>query len=431
MKKNSFLIVIIFFLSACASNTPQPNSISDTDQVATIVAGTLSASQTQTPPNVDNLSINGQLQGELAFIRNNNLWININGVENQITNDADPSHTGLPKLWYSNPQISPDGNSIAFLKNTGTDARTLMVTTIDGKNPRQLASDVAWTLPTIEWSNDNQKIYYASAIDYVENMIVKSIDLSTGELQEQGQFTVHSGCGGGSPDPADAISSLESLSPFGRHVFSLAPQNNYIMHSTACSGGGLGMLDLSTKQDQILDERAYGAVISPDGSRIAAASENNIVIFNVSTKSIENTFPTSEAPQSLLWASDGKELLYSTSKLANTLTLDDTIALDSLGSSPASFSVNTSTLWVISLENGKSSKIFEIEAHNLKPIFDKGQKALVVMVENANKLFDYVSQGHKDSLTEYYPTSNVLEVDLANPGSNSITNNTQQASFFK
>ena len=191
------------------------------------------------------------------------------------------------------------------------------------------------------------------------------------------------------------------------------------------------MLDLSTRQDQVLDDRAYGAVISPDGSKIAAVSDNNIVIFNVSTRSIESTFPTSEAPQSLLWDANGKEILYVTSKLTNTLTLDDNVALDLFGSSPASYSVNTSTLWAISLENGQSSKILDIEAHNLKPIVDNGQKALVVVVENANKLFDYVSQGNKDNLTEYYPTSNIVEVDLVNSSSTPVTNNTQQASYFK
>jgi len=420
MRKSLSLIVIAFFMIACSSTF----SVVNTQIPPTAIPATA------TPP-VDGFSMNGQLQGTLAFIRNNNLWINVNGVESQLTNDADPSLTGLPKLWYSNPQISPDGSQIAFLKMTETNARTLMVSDIDGGNLRQLASDVAWTLPTIAWSNDNQKIYYASSIDPVENMIAKSIDLLTGELQEQGQFSVHSGCGGGSSDPADSISSLESLAPFGRHVFSLAPQNNYILHSTICSGSGLGMLDLSTNLDQVLDDRAYGAVISPDGSRIAAVSDNNIIIFNVSIRSIESIFPTSDTPQSLLWVSDGNEVLYSTSRLTNTLTLDDNLALNVFGSSPASFKVNTSTLWLISLENGQSSKVLDLEAHNLKPIATNGQKALVVMIENADKLFNYVNQGNSDNLAGYYPTSNLIEVDLANSSSNPVTNNTQQASYFK
>jgi len=435
MRKFISLIVVAIFMTACASNTPPASLASDTGPLAS-AEGTPSVSQTQSPPteslatlalSVDGFSMNGQLQGKLAFIRDNNLWVNVNGVESQLTKDA----KGLPELWYSNPQISPDGTRIAFLKMTDTNARTLMVSDIDGQNPRQLVSDGAWTLPSIEWSNDNQKIFYATSIDTVENMIAKSVDLATGEVQEQGQFSVHSGCGGGSSDPADLLSSLESLAPFGRHTFSLAPQNNFLIHSTSCSGRGVGILDLSTHQDQLLDEQAYGAMISPDGSRITAISDNNIVIFNVSTKSIESTFPTSEEPQSLVWNANGNELLYSTSTLTNTLNLDDTIALNVLGSSPAAFKVNTSTLWVVSLDNGQSRKILEIDAHNLKPIAASDQKVLVVLIENATKLFDYINQGNSNNLAEYYPTSDLIEVDLVNPSSNSITNGTQQASYSK
>ena len=288
----------------------------------------------------------------------------------------------------------------------------------------------------MEWSNDSQKIYYPISNGFdtntgLETIAVKSITPTTGEIQEHGQYEVRTGCGGGSSDPADSVSSGENMRPFGGSVFELSPQNNYIVHTVSCSGSGLGMLDLSTRQDRALDDRARGAVISPDGSRIAAISDNNIVIINVSNGNVENTFSTSEAPQALLWSSDGKGVLYSTSRLANTLTLDDNVALDLFGSSPTSFKLYISTLWMVSLENGQSNKIIESEAHDLKPIFTNGQKVLVVMVENANKLFDYVNQGNRDSLTEYYPTANILEVDLANSSSNPITSNTKQASFHK
>lgn len=425
MRKFVILIVTAVFMLACSStftvvNTPTPPT-------------TIPATQTQP---VDGFSTNGQLQGTLAFIRNNNLWININGVESQLTDDADPSNTQIRQLWYSNPKISPDGAQIAYLKDTYdaatfTSARSLVVSGVDGQNVRQLANDVAWTLPIVEWSTDNQNIYYASAMDTLENMLVKGINLATGAQQEYGQFLVHSGCGGGSSDPADTISSLENLEPFGGAVFELSPQNNYIVHTVSCSGSGLGILDLSTKQDKALDENARGAVISPDGSKIAAYSGNSIVIINTSTGAMDSTFPTSQVPVALLWAADGNAILYSTSTLANTLTLDDNVALEVLGSSPASFNVNTSTLWTVSLQNGQSTKIIEIEAHDLKPIVTNGQKVLVITVENANKLFDYVTQGNRENLTEYYPTVNILEVDLTDSSSNPITNNTQQAAFSK
>jgi len=332
MRKFLSLIVIALFIIACSS----------TFSVVTTQIPPTAISATPTLPDVDSLSINGQLQGKLAFIRDNNLWISTNGVESQLTNDADPSTTGLPKLWYGNPQISPDGTKLAFLKMTGSDARILMVSDIDGKNIRQLANDVEWTLPATEWSNDNQKIYYPvfSGVDVTTGlgiMVVKSINPTTGEIQEYGQFGVRAGCGGGSPDPADGVSSIENLGPFGGFVFEISPQNNYIIHTTTCTSFGLGILNLSTKQDQVLNDKFHGAAISPDGSRIATASGNNIVIFNIVSGAIESTLPTSEAPRSLLWSANGKEILYSTSRLTNTLTLDDNTALDLFGGATVSY----------------------------------------------------------------------------------------------
>ena len=176
---------------------------------------------------------------------------------------------------------------------TGTDARTLIVSDIDGKNIRQLASDAAWVIPVMEWTNDSQKIYYPVSNGFdtttgLEAIAVKSINPTTGEVQDYGQYGVRAGCGGGSSDPADTISSLENLEPFGGVVFELSPQNNYIVHTVSCSGSGLGVLDLSTKQDRALDDRARAAVISPDGSKIAAFSDNNIVIINAITGGIDS-----------------------------------------------------------------------------------------------------------------------------------------------
>lgn len=381
------------------------------------------------------LSTNGKLLGKLAFIRNNNLWLLNNGVEKQLTIDAFSRETlywnRLPKLWYSNPQISPNGRKIAYLKNTDTNTRLLVVSDIDGKNVKQLVDDVEWTIPRIQWSSDNQQIYYPSS-GGMESIIVKSVNVVTGQKQEYGEFAMGSGCGGGSSDPADYVSAKENIISIGGgvQIFDLSPQNNFIIHTILCTGSGLGILDLSTKQDKKIDDKAMRAVISPDGKSIAAVSENSVVVFDYNGNLLK-TYHTLDTPEILLWDMDGKTIYYSSSKLVKNLEFDDKLALDILGSSPTSYRVNTATLWKLILDSGESEKIIDFNAHNIKPFFVADQKLLVIVVENATALYDYVNKYKtKDDIVEYYPKVKLAEVNLSSLSSTIVANQVQQSSFY-
>jgi len=394
-----------------------------------------SAVPTATVNELTSLFTNGKLLGKLAFIKNDNLWLSNNGVEKQLTTDAIPTEipywTGLPKLWYSNPQISPDGRKVAYLKNTNTDARSLVVSDIDGNNVKQLADDVEWTMPLIQWSNDSQQIYYPSSGGR-ESIIVRGINVATGQKQEYGQFAMGSGCGGGSSDPADHVSAGENIISVGGgvQIFDLSPQNNFIVHTILCTGSGLGILDLSTKQDKKIDDKSMRAAISPDGKIIAAISGNGIVIFDDSGNVLK-TYQTSDTPQVLLWDTDGKIIYYSSSKLVKNLDLDDKLALDILGSSPTSYRVNSATLWKLSLDSGKSEKIIDFDAHNIKPIFVTNQKLLVIVVENATALYDYINKYKtKDNMVKYYPKVKLVEVNLSSLTSTTLADQVQQSSFL-
>lgn len=379
------------------------------------------------------LSTSYRLSGKLAFISDDNLWFMNNGSLKQITLDAIsakiPYWSGLPKLWYSNPQISPDGNKMAFLKNT--DSRTLMVIDIDGKNVKEIANDVEWTMPIIQWSKDSKQVYYPSSAG-MDLIVVKSVDVITKNKSEYGQFVMGSGCGGGSSDPADHVSANENIISVGGgvQVFSISPQNDYIVHTILCTGNGLGILDLSTKQDKKIDDKATKAVISPDGKNIAAISEKNIIIFDTMGK-ILKTVQTPEIPLVLSWDTDGKTIYYSSSTLLKSLDFDDELALDVLGSSPASYRVNKSTLWSLSLNDGKNEKIMDFDAHNIKPIFVSNQRMFVVIVENSTALFDYINQQKtRDGSLDYYPKAVLKELNLLDLTSPITVDKVQQPSFL-
>jgi hypothetical protein len=379
-------------------------------------------------------STNSQLLGKLAFIRGNNLWLLSGGIEKQITLDAISTENrytdGLPSFWYSDPQISPDGNKITFLKTTKTYVRALMVSDTNGKNIRQIADDVEWTMPIVQWSKDSNQIYYPSG--GTELITVKSINVTTEQKTEHGQFVLGSGCGGGSSDPADGVSEVENITSVGGgvQVFDLSPNDDFIVHTILCTGSGLGILNLSTKQDKTIDDTAMRAVVSPDGKSIASVSGKNVVIFD-NTGNIQKTYSVSDNPLILLWTADSKTIYYSSSKLFKSLNFSDELALDTLGSSPNSFMENVSTLWKLSLDSGKDEKIIDFDAHNIKPFFVTGQKLLLVVVENATALFNYINeQKTSDDSAKYYPGVKLAEVDLSSLSSTVIADDVQESFFL-
>lgn len=450
MRRNLALIgVLLVLLSACgskgATTTPVDVSAVQTSVVQTVFTGATQTAVANVPTDTPvptatatfAMTVNGQLQGLLAFIRNDNLWVSINGTEIQLTTDAISTDLWSAQLWYSKPQISPDGTKIAYRKqtydtSTYTTTSVLMVSDIDGKNARQLANNVG----AVEWSNDSQKIYYSISNGYdrttgLEAIILKSVNPTTGDVAEHGQFSIMTGCGGGSSDMADHVSGNEGIGYLGKgKIFILSPQNNYLAHSTSCDNGLLGVLDLSTKQDRVLgNDSTSAAAISADGSKIAAISGNNIVIFNAISGNIEQVYYISEPPRALAWGHNDTAIFYSTSKSAGTQDLDSAVALEVFGTSPMTITLNVSTLWRLSLDNGESIKIIDMDAHDLKPIFATDQTVLVGAIENNNALFDYITQGNRENIKEHFPSINLVEVNLASLTSNVITRKTGQADY--
>lgn len=385
-----------------------------------------------------------QLEGKLAFIRGNNLWVSINGNEKQLTSDAVPTElpfwTRLLIFWYSNPQIAPDGNSVAFLKNVDTNARQLYVTTLNGAGMKKLADDVEWTFPIMQWSKDNQKIFYASAvkgqIDKEGRQIlkVKAVNISGDVLQEYGQFNVRSGCGGGSSDIADHLAVSENIEGVGSGimVFALSPDNKYLVHSTACTGSGLGILNLQSKQDTLLSDKGKNGVISPDGQKVAYIDNDKIVTSDIASGKSLNTYTVSEAPVILLWNPDSKTIYYSSDKVVKELKLDDKVAMSVWGSSPMSYRVRTASLWSLSLDTQKDKKLTEQDTHAVKPLYANGNKLLFVSVENATRLFENTKQTtSKQDLVKYYPQVKIHEVDLTTLTVKILISQVQQSSFAK
>jgi len=453
-KKKPWLIITLIILIIISvgsvsvlayQNYVLKNNIQSEKERTQITPATIPTTQIATE---SSFLVNGQITGKLAFIRDDNLWSSNNGIENQITTDAIsteiPGRTGLPELYYSNPQISPDGKKIAYFKNKKVNVGMviesigpIVISNIDGENKKEIVNDSEEARKLLQWSDDSQQIYYLSLVgrDSLMNDIlkVKSVNVATGQKQEYGQFILTTGCGGARPDPADHLSSSENIEPFGGGlaIFGLSPKNDYLLHSISCGGTGLGILDLSIKKDRKLDDKAMNAVISSDNNRIATVSDKNIVIFEANTNMIKKTYPTQENPLVLLWGSDGKTIYYSTSKVVEELNFEDGLYLDNSGD-PYSypFNVRQAAIWKLSLDDGKSEKIIDFDAHNVKPIFSTDKKLFVVIVENSNSLYNYITQYKtKKDIVKYYPKVAIADVNLNNLSYSIIASNVQQSSY--
>lgn len=393
-----------------------------------------------------NQQSNTKLQGKTAFIREDNVWVSIDGVEKQLTSDAIPAEipyiTGLPKIFYRDPQISPDGQKIAFLEYSAEniDNGILYVSGIDGKNAKKLADDAAWLIRSVQWSSNSDKVFYTtSTITVQENGVeyknnIYQVDVNTNKKEKAADYLEKSGCGGGSLDMSDHVAESEGIHGFGRgvQVFQISPSDDYLIHTYSCTGAGFAMLDLKSKVEKNLSENAIIPVISPSGSLIAALTDK-IVIFDAKTGNIIKTLNPSEQPTNLLWSPNEEEIYYASENLVKDLNLPDEIAIDIFGESTIKFKVGKSTLNKITLDTGKETKIIDLDAHNLKLINvdQENSRILAATVENATKLYEYVMQNKtKNNLSKYYPVVNLVEINLNTANFQMVLTNAAQSSYL-
>lgn len=374
-----------------------------------------------------------ELAGKYAFIEDGNVWVYDNGENIQITNDAgdvSADEFGLEgyAINYSMPVISPDGTMVSYQKTSADniEQKSLFVSDLTTLVKTELATNLDSVYSEIEWTADSNEIYYlnksAAFPDPVKYQI-NSVNVNDLIPNQYGTFDYLEGCGGGSPDPSAWVSSAESISSVGGgvHTFDLSSDNNFLVHSTDCSGGGLHIFNLNTLNDTLLAASSFKAKISPDNSEVAVMDDNTITLYS-NTGEVLRAFVLDVNPTIMMWDEEGENIYYSSSSFVESLDREDlSVFVDK----------NMASLWKLDIESGVDTKLVDIDAYSIRPLFVSNNDLLYITVENAINYYDYANGNNTANVPlGYYPKVNLDHLNLSNLVPSLVRDNIKRIFIF-
>lgn len=206
-----------------------------------------------------------------------------------------------------------------------------------------------------------------------------------------------------------------------------------MIHTINCAIPGIGVLNLLTKKDTLIDQESSLALVSPDGSRIALFDNHNIRIIDTRTLQFLKKYALPTAILSPLWSSDGNALYYSSRELIKIHTYEDEWTLNVLGSSPVEYTIYQSSMWALSLDGGKTRKIGTFNMHGVKPFYDVPNTSTLYIstVDNSTALFDHImNKKMVNDLSDYEPKVHISAIDTVLSKSTTIIKNAEQPTYI-
>lgn len=231
---------------------------------------------------------------------------------------------------YSNLQWSPDGTRLLF-----ADAFSSSIYVVASGQAPQLLSSGQPTLMPAGFSPDSREIAYAISTGQFEpnttNQIMQ-LQAVTGvgaAPRAVGTIRFGTGCGGGGYPPS--VVQYFRDSGYSGNPLLLRWTAQGFLHSLNCLGIGLRLVDFNgnTLWEQTNLKRA---VVSPDGTRILAISQGNmqgdpsvggnaVVLIDLASGATTTLFTgTPESIERVGWTPDGSQALFSTKRVARTVT---------------------------------------------------------------------------------------------------------------
>jgi hypothetical protein len=358
----------------------------------------------------------------VAAVQNGNVVITGGGTSATVTN---PANKGIISLVWN-----PGGTKLAYILNDEEfKAHIAVVDVSDTSAPVLLDAGTLESGFPINWTPDGQILFVGSG-DFSDTskpytVEIKRIAPEAGAVPESiGSFEMGTGCGGGSPLPADWEYWEET--GFGGNALILQWTDYGILHSSICAGGGLALFAPQGGQDTPLASDNYlqptpdqpqqqitRAVLANDGKTLAAvrttyvesALQRELVLIDLSTREIKPV-TTVAAPDQVEW-SPGGNLFYSTQTkkgaLGENLTTEQKANIEKVfGSSELDIPSNEVSIHMLNPTSGEDTVIYTAPAYAIGRMTSTidGQSLLFSQIANMDKWVEGMANGTLDVLND-------------------------------
>jgi len=202
---------------------------------------------------------------------------------------------GAEGTFVSSPRFSPDGQTLAFARAVN-DAHEIALIGVDGSGLRQLAPAGTYLAATA-WRADGSGVVFSS-------------DAGIDEAAISGGTVTH------------LVDDFATLDP------DLSADGAFLVYGI--NGGAMQWVELATGASRVLASAGNSPRFSPDGTKIAFESGDQIHILTLADDSIKQVVETNTYLASVDWFSDGQRLVVSS---------DQGIEVVDLGTSPVTRTV--------------------------------------------------------------------------------------------
>jgi Tol biopolymer transport system component len=279
----------------------------------------------------------------------------------------------VPRRNYTHLRWSPNGSALAFIDERN---KTLYIART-GQKPVAVVTSAAIPFPPA-WSADGSELYYAvmggQIGDTTDNILqIQALPAAGGNPRVTAQGTFGNACGGAGFD-SSYVAWMDASGPYGNTV-SMFPFQDGVVYTPQCDGLALAKGGPANTQALWRGNELSSASLSPDRSRIAAASRAPGTFATDPGTTLVTVNPANGATSPLVtgrftatgWKADGSAILFVTLNVSGQIatTTNNPIANNLFPGGGFRGDQYTVELWQIAPTGGQPTRILSREGRGI------------------------------------------------------------------